>query len=689
MSNSYILNDNSPAELNRVMKLIQADINRVAGKESSTPSNIASGTQGLSAQSSAALAAATGALTGLNQINSVNYLTNGDQINLLNQWNSELAVQAQLDIQAIAFLNTGSTAQVNFDNAISAFSTNMIAAGAPANWQTAWPSGSTLTLNSGYTTSSIATWWATIASTQTILQNAINAVINTLATTANLVPNPTGTWGPVPNAGWTITNYPNAWTFYGYADVQNIGSGNAYYGGAYCRVAAMAGGSQKGGTYFNPLGPSNFYIGQPVLTANEAVSAYGFCKLAPGSTGTTYAQIEIDFYSLQVNPPSQTSMGSSVGSVLTLSTSGWTEVVLYNIAVPAGANTCQAHINLTGSLNNVWYDNLLLCIDPTIASPTKTGVVLADTANTASTAVLRDAAGAINVSSVTANGGVTATYFAPTADVVSYGLGFGSTVGVYLRATTGSSFDFVLINPAGNAFVLTLPTGSNIPNFPYGLTGTTGAFTGAISSSGVITASGAAGASYFATSNGTSFGPLNSSYCHMYSNLSFYFNQDIQTTGQFIGAGTGLTGTASGLSVGGYAAAASTVTMGITGGNRSLYRFESTEGNFLTYSENQIAHGGPRKPDVVWAVIRCKTAELNYAVNDEVSVQSLCGNTGMTAVSVFANASDICVATGDGTYAQNYLVNHNGGARSALALTGSGSTGYLTNWKLVTYALWL
>ena len=123
MSNSYILNDNSPAELNRVMKLIQADINRVAGKESSTPSNIASGTQGLSAQSSAALAAATGALTGLNQINSINYLTNGDQINLLNQWNSELAIQAQLDIQAIAFLNTGSTAQVNFDNAISAFST--------------------------------------------------------------------------------------------------------------------------------------------------------------------------------------------------------------------------------------------------------------------------------------------------------------------------------------------------------------------------------------------------------------------------------------------------------------------------------------------------------------------------------------------------------------------------------------
>ena len=129
--------------------------------------------------------------------------------------------------------------------------------------------------------------------------------------------------------------------------------------------------------------------------------------------------------------------------------------------------------------------------------------------------------------------------------------------------------------------------------------------------------------------------------------------------------------------------------MGITGGNRSLYRFESTEGNFLTYSENQISHGGPRKPDVVWAVIRCKTAELNYAVNDEVSVQSLCGNTGMTAVSVFANASVIGVATGDGTYSQNYLVNHNGGARSALALTGSGSTGYLTNWKLVTYALWL
>ena len=191
-----------------------------------------------------------------------------------------------------------------------------------------------------------------------------------------------GDMGSGSNAGWTITNYPNAWTFYGYADVQNIGSGNAYCGGAYCRVAAMAGGSQKGGTYFNPLGPSNFYIGQPVLTANEAISAYGFCKLAPGSTGTTYAQIEIDFYSLQVNPPSQTSMGSSVGSVLTLRTSGWTEVVLYNIAVPAGANTCQAHINLTGSLNNVWYDNLLLCIDPTIASPTKTGVVLADTANT-------------------------------------------------------------------------------------------------------------------------------------------------------------------------------------------------------------------------------------------------------------------------------------------------------------------
>jgi hypothetical protein len=71
-----------------------------------------------------------------------------------------------------------------------------------------------------------------------------------------------------------------------------------------------------------------------------------------------------------------------------------------------------------------------------------------------------------------------------------------------------------------------------------------------LSVSGIILASGAAGSSYFQAAYSTSFGPLNNSWCHMYSALPFYFNQSITTTGQYNGSGAGLNGTAGNLIVG-------------------------------------------------------------------------------------------------------------------------------------------
>lgn len=87
-----------------------------------------------------------------------------------------------------------------------------------------------------------------------------------------------------------------------------------------------------------------------------------------------------------------------------------------------------------------------------------------------------------------------------------------------------------------------------------------------------------------------------------------------------------------------------------------------------------VAHGGPRKPDVVYAVLRCKTAELNYSIGDEVQI----GASGSNNANYFASATQVG------------LIYQTAGAMvivNKTTFTLSGITA--ANWKIVFYCIWL
>lgn len=173
------------------------------------------------------------------QINSVDYLTNQDKIQLLKDWNAELQIQTNLDAQATSILGASSSQQTAYDNAISTFNSNLIASGAPSNWATTWPDGTTLSSTSIMT--NLRTWWTSIATNREALQKAIKDKIQANAAYAdalarssyNLIKNgnsadtsaasstPEGAW--LANVGATTVLSPAGWLRRATAD----GSGNA------------------------------------------------------------------------------------------------------------------------------------------------------------------------------------------------------------------------------------------------------------------------------------------------------------------------------------------------------------------------------------------------------------------------------------------------------------------------------
>ena len=122
---------------------------------------------------------ADAAQTGVNQINSVDYMVNQDKITLLNDWKAELQTQIQLDAQAVT-LGVSSAA---YDSAIIALSTNLIAAGAPAGWATSWPDGVTSGPWAAVLTN-LRTWWTAIATQRATLSKNLTGAVNTIAASA-------------------------------------------------------------------------------------------------------------------------------------------------------------------------------------------------------------------------------------------------------------------------------------------------------------------------------------------------------------------------------------------------------------------------------------------------------------------------------------------------------------------------
>ena len=109
----------------------------------------------------------------------VNYLSNQDKINLMAQYTAELAMKTSLDTLA----STWSVSSTSYDNAVAAISTALINAGAPSNWATTWPDGTTSGPWPGIQTS-LANLWAQVATQRTALQSVISNAQAAAAQTA-------------------------------------------------------------------------------------------------------------------------------------------------------------------------------------------------------------------------------------------------------------------------------------------------------------------------------------------------------------------------------------------------------------------------------------------------------------------------------------------------------------------------
>jgi hypothetical protein len=109
----------------------------------------------------------------------VNYLSNQDKINLMAQYTAELAMKTSLDTLA----STWSVSSTFYDNAVAAISTALINAGAPANWATTWPDGTTSGPWPNIQTS-LANLWAQVATQRTALQSVISNAQAAAAQTA-------------------------------------------------------------------------------------------------------------------------------------------------------------------------------------------------------------------------------------------------------------------------------------------------------------------------------------------------------------------------------------------------------------------------------------------------------------------------------------------------------------------------
>jgi hypothetical protein len=100
----------------------------------------------------------------------VNYLTNSYKAALMQQYAGELAMKTSLDSLAA----TWTVSSAAYDSSVAAINATLVNAGAPSNWATIWPDGTTSGPWAGIQTA-LSGDWAAIATQRTTLQAAISA----------------------------------------------------------------------------------------------------------------------------------------------------------------------------------------------------------------------------------------------------------------------------------------------------------------------------------------------------------------------------------------------------------------------------------------------------------------------------------------------------------------------------------
>ena len=231
------------------------------------------------------------------QQNSASYMTNSDKIGFVAQWVAESNTQTTLDAQAVA----AGVSHTAYDNAVSNVSTGLITAGAPANWASIWPDGTTsgpwtnvlLTLNSLWAAvatqraalvANISAAGAAAAQAAAISAAATDATTKMSTATANaLLQAPTLVAGlpTLPNASYPITkmvfdsvtnklysNVANVWK----ASISNVNAGDISGTLTAAQVASLAASQITGQMTASQIASVNAAAVGSGLTASQIAS---------------------------------------------------------------------------------------------------------------------------------------------------------------------------------------------------------------------------------------------------------------------------------------------------------------------------------------------------------------------------------------------------------------------------------
>lgn len=244
----------------------------------------------------------------------VNYLTNGDIIALMAQYAAELATKTQLD-ETAASLSVSST---YYDNAVAAISTGLIAAGSPSNWATIWPNGQTYGPWTGIQTS-LANWWAQVATQRTALQSYISyaqaavaeaAAISTAVATA--ATNAANTYAASIAAPLVVSSLPTL-------------PSNSYPSGKLVLLTTTGVLYESTGSAWTAVTVAGSSITEGSITAGQiAAGAIGATQIAAGSI-TASALTVVDMTNLCKNP----TWGDGLNSCWTYDISAGQEVVTW------------------------------------------------------------------------------------------------------------------------------------------------------------------------------------------------------------------------------------------------------------------------------------------------------------------------------------------------------------------------
>ena len=258
-------------------------VNAVTSVPAVTPLGTAAGVT--SAQGAANTANAV-----IAQQNSASYMTNSDKISFVAQWVAESNTQTTLDAQAVA----AGVSHTAYDNAVSNVSTGLITAGAPANWASIWPDGTTsgpwtnvlLTLNS---------LWAAVATQRAALVNSISAAGAAAAQTAAIASAATASSSAIATAlttaattaqGYATTAKNNAVsainTAVGAVVPGAVDAATAVSGLQAIATAALAGGINLIPNANSELGPISGVGGLYVAASGVAYSGT-YCRILLGN----------------------------------------------------------------------------------------------------------------------------------------------------------------------------------------------------------------------------------------------------------------------------------------------------------------------------------------------------------------------------------------------------------------------